>query len=133
MALAKDRNTQMQDAELVPVPVAASAVIYAGALVVANANGYAAPGAVATTLTYLGRAEEYVNNASGGNGAKTVLVRRKKAFLWKNHGADLVTQAAMGKNCYIVDDETVALTNGTNTRSVAGIVLGVSSAGVLVE
>lgn len=133
MALSKDRQTPMQDGETISVPVAANAVLYAGALVVANATGYAAPGSVATTLTYLGRAEESVNNTGGANGAKSVLVRRKKAFYFKNHGADLVTQASLGKVCYIVDDETVAATNGGNTRSAAGVVVGLDSGGVWIQ
>lgn len=133
MALAQDRNTQMKDGEEIAVLVAAGAVIYAGALVVANAAGYAAPGSVATTHTYLGRAEERVDNTGGANGAKSVRVRRGKAFLFKNHGADLVTQASIGKVCYIVDDETVALTTGGATRSAAGIVQAVDASGVWVR
>ena len=42
MPLATDRNTPMKDGELIPVPVAANAKIYGGALVVANATGFAA-------------------------------------------------------------------------------------------
>lgn len=133
MALAADRNTPMKDGELIAVPVAANAKIYAGALTVANATGYAAPGSTATTLTYLGRAEEAVDNTGGADGAKTVQVRRKKAFKFKNSGADAVTQAELGKACYIVDDETVAKTNGTGTRSAAGIVVGVEAGGVWVQ
>lgn len=133
MALTKDRNTEMKDGELVAVPVAADAVIYAGALVVANATGYAAPGSTATTLTYLGRAEEAVDNTGGADGAVTVQVRRGKAFKWGNSGADAVTQAELGKTCYIVDDETVAKTDGTGTRSAAGTVVAVDSDGVWVE
>ena len=133
MALTKDRNTAMKDGEDIAVLVAANAVIYAGALVVANSNGYAAPGSLATTHTYLGRAEESVDNTGGANGAKTVRVRRRKAFLFRNHGADPVTQASLGKLCYIVDDETVAATDGTNTRSAAGTVIGVDSSGVWVQ
>ena len=133
MALTEDRNTPMQDGELIAVPVATTKKIFAGSLVAANASGYATPGAVATTLTYLGRAEEQVDNTTGANGDKTVNVRRKKAFKWKNHGADLVTQAELGKVCYIVDDETVAKTNGTSTRSAAGTVVGIDSDGVWVE
>ena len=49
-------------------------------------SGYATPGAVAATLTYLGRVEEQVDNTIGADGAKTVNVRRKKTFKWKNHG-----------------------------------------------
>jgi hypothetical protein len=133
MALTADRNTTMMSGELIPVPVAANVKIYAGALVAANATGYATPGATATTLTYLGRAEEMIDNTGGADGAKSVLVRRKRAFKFKNSGTDAVTQAELGKVCYIVDDETVAKTNGTSTRSAAGTVVGVESDGVWVE
>ena len=78
-ALTKDRNTQMKDAELIAVPVAAGAVIYGGAMVVANATGFAAPASTALNLTYLGRAEESVNNAAGANGAKTALRAKRGA------------------------------------------------------
>lgn len=133
MALAADRNTPQKDGELIPVPVAADVKIFAGALVAANATGFATPGAVATTLTYLGRAEGLADNTGGADGAKTVIVRRGKAFKFKNAAADLVTQASLGKACYIVDDETVAATNGGNTRSAAGTVVGVESDGVWVQ
>lgn len=132
-ALTADRNTQYKDGDLVLLPVAAGAKAYAGGIAVANANGYVAPGSTATTLTYLGRFDAAVDNTDGANGAKSVLVRRKKAFKWANHGADAVTQADLGKTCYIVDDQTVAKTNGGNTRSAAGIVLGVDADGVWVE
>lgn len=131
MPLTADRNTQMTDGELISVPMAAVKV-YAGGLVAANATGYATPGAVSTALTYLGRAEETVDNSAGNPGDKTVLVRRGKAFKFANSGADAVTQASLGKLCYIVDDLTVALTNGNGTRSPAGIVLAVDTDGVLV-
>lgn len=133
MALNADRNTPFKDGELTLVPVAANAKVYAGALVVANAAGYGAPGSVATTHTYLGRADEFVDNTGGADGAKTVPVRIGKAFKWKNHGADPVTQASLGKDCYVVDDETVAATNGGNTRSAAGKVFLVEADGVWVK
>ena len=131
-ALTADRNTPKKDAELLGFPVAANAKIFAGALVVANATGYAAPGSVATTLTALGRAESFVDNTGGADGAKTVQVSRQKGFKFVNHGADLVTQADIGKSCYIVDDQTVAKTNGGATCSVAGKVLAVEADGVWV-
>lgn len=131
MALAADRNTPMKDGELIAVP-AAAVKLYAGGLVAANATGYATPGAASAVLTYLGRAEETVDNSAGQPGDKTVLVRRGKAFKFKNSGADAVTQAEFGKPCYIVDDETVAKTNGNGTRSPAGTVVGVESDGVWV-
>lgn len=133
MALTSDRNTPYRDGELISVPVAAGVKIYAGSLVVATATGYAAPGSTATTLTYLGRAEEQVDNSAGADGARTVLVRRRKAFLFANSATDAVDQTCVGKPCYIVDDQTVAKTHGTNTRSACGIVLGVGAEGVWVE
>ncbi len=133
MALSQDRNTPFKDGEIIAVPVAASAVIYAGALVVANATGFAAPGSVATTLTYLGRAEEKVDNTGGADGAKTIKVRRKKAFKWKNYGSDALTQADLGKTVYIYDDETVAKTSATDTRSAGGKMVQFEADGVWVE
>lgn len=133
MPLTADRNTPKQAATQIPVPVAAATKIYAGSLVVANATGFAAPGSVATTLTYLGRAAETVDNTAGAAGAKTIRVDRKDAYKFANHAADLVVQADLGKTCYIVDDQTVAKTSGGATRSAAGKVVGIESDGVWVE
>ncbi|MDO6805390.1 hypothetical protein Q4595_23250, partial [Wenyingzhuangia sp. 1_MG-2023] len=93
MALTKDRNTPMQDAEIISVPVAAGVECFAGGLAAATATGYATPGETATTLTYLGRFEEHVDNSSGSAGDVSVVIRRGKAFKWKNSATDAVTQA----------------------------------------
>ena len=131
MALTADRNTPMRSGEIIPVPVAASSKIYAGSIVVANASGYAVKGSKATGLTYLGRAEEQVDNSSGSDGDIHVLVRRNRAFKWKNFATSKVTQAEQGKSCYIEDDETVA--KASAGRSVIGKVLIVEDDGVWVE
>jgi len=131
--LTGDRDTHMKDGELLVIAVAAATKCFAGGLAVANANGYAAPGSTALNLTYIGRFEETVDNTSGANGDLAVKVRRKKAFKFGNSGGDPVTQASLGKVCYIVDDETVAATDGANTRSPAGVVLGIEADGVWVE
>lgn len=130
MALTADRNTPMKDGELIEVPLAANANVFAGGIAVANATGYAAPGSTAANLTYLGRFEAQVDNTGGADGAKSVVVRRGKAFKFKNDGADPVTQASLGKICYIVDDESVAAMDGGSTRSAAGIVFGVDTDGI---
>ena len=46
---------------------------------------------------------------------------------------DAITRAEIGDVCYIVDDETVAKTNGTSTRSAAGTIRDVDAQGVWVE
>jgi hypothetical protein len=118
---------------MVPVLLAAATKVYQGGIAVVNAAGYGVPGSTSTTQTYIGRFEETVDNSGGSAGAKSAMVRRKKAFAWKNSSADPVTQAGLFKDCYIVDDETVAATNGTNTRSKAGKVIAIDSNGVWVE
>lgn len=131
-ALVADRNTQMRATELMPVPIAANVKIFSGALVVANATGFAAPGSTAKGLTYLGRAEDFCDNTGGADGAKTVIVRREKSFKWANLVADAITQARVGHACYIADDQTVAATSGNGARSSAGIVMAVDLDGVWV-
>lgn len=130
--LVADRNTPFKQPLLISVPVAANVRIFAGALVAASAAGLATPGATAATLTYLGRAEEQVDNTGGAASAKSVLVRRGEAFKFANLAADTVTQASLGKLCYIADDQTVAATSAVNTRSAAGLVIGVEADGVWV-
>lgn len=133
MALVQDRATPMRHSDLIAVPVSAGVICYAGGLAVANTDGYAEPGTTANNLTYLGRFEEQANNSGGGDGDKTVVIRRRKAFLFGNHAGDLIDPSSLGKPCYIVDDETVAKGNGGGSRSPAGIVVGVEDNGVWVE
>ncbi len=132
MALSADKKTPMRDGESIELQVAASTVIYAGGMVAKNASGYAVPAADAANLVVMGRAEEYVDNGSGANGDKTVLVRRKKAFKFKNSASNAVTIAHIGGNVYVEDDETVASAGGSN-NIVAGKCIGVDSDGVWVE
>ena len=133
MSLIAGRNTPFKDTQVIAVPMAANVKIYAGAIVCANATGFGTPGATSTTLTYLGRAEDTIDNTGGVDGAKTITVRRKKMFKWNNLAADLVTQADLGKPVFIVDDETVAKSSGGATRSPAGKVLGVDADGVWID
>lgn len=130
-ALVRDRNTAMQLATVLSVALAANAKVFAGGLTVVNASGWGAPGSTATNLTYVGRAEETVDNTGGSNGAKSVPVRRLQAFKWTNDGS--ITQAHLMKTAYIVDDQTVAATDGTGTRSPAGRIVGIEADGVWVE
>lgn len=125
MALSKDRDTKRIAGNNRSIPVAAAKLIYAGALVARDANGRATPGAVATTLRGIGRAGENVDNSAGAAGAVNVLVEAGVFYFKNSTSTDEVTRADIGNDCYIVDDETVAKTNGTNTRSIAGRVFDV--------
>ena len=123
----------MRDGNIISVPVAASVKIYAGALVARDASGDATPGATATGILGLGRGESQADNSSGSAGDISVEVR-KGVFKYENSsGGDEITGAEIGSDCYIVDDQTVAKTDGTSTRSVAGTVFEVEADGVWVK
>ncbi|SDU08631.1 hypothetical protein [Stappia sp. ES.058] len=132
MALIKERQTRMRLPERESHPVAAGVKILAGSLVVLEA-GFARPGRTATGLIALGRAERTVDNTEGAAGEARIEILRKRAFQFDNLDADPVAQADVGTTCFIVDDETVARTDGTGTRSSAGRVVAVDPAGVWVE
>ncbi|WP_027364016.1 hypothetical protein [Desulfotruncus alcoholivorax] len=131
-ALTKDRNTPQRSGEVLALDVAANAEIFAGSLVVLNATGYAAPGSTAVGLKVAGRAEEYVDNSSGADGDAIVRVKRG-VFKFANDIGDPVAQDDLLGTCYIVDDQTVAATDGAGTRSAAGKVIAVEADGVWVE
>jgi hypothetical protein len=100
-------------------PMATATTIPAGALVCRNSSGYAVNASTSATLKTLGVCEKNTVN-SGSNGAKNVRVCRG-VFPFKNSASgDLITIADVGNDCYIVDNETVAKTDDTGARSVAG-------------
>lgn len=131
MPLTQDRNTSMKATDVVVLGLAASTRIFGGSLVMLNAAGFLVPGSTATGLTYAGRAEEFADNTSGAAGAVKTPVRRNKAFKWTNDGS--IVQANLLKTAYVVDDGTVAATDGGGTRSAAGRIVGIDSDGVWVE
>jgi hypothetical protein len=132
VALNAERNTAQRMGDLREEPVAATVKIWAGSLVMRNAAGYLTKGATATNCVGVGRAEATVDN-TGAAGAATVEYR-VGTFLFANSAAgDLIGIADIGKPCFIVDDQTVAKTDGGATRSRAGIVAGIEGAGVWVR
>ncbi|CAN5129881.1 hypothetical protein BH10PSE8_BH10PSE8_01010 [soil metagenome] len=132
-ALAADRTTPSRKGEYLDLPAAAAKKFYAGALGALDAAGRATPGANATTLKGLGRVEAYVDNSAGAAGDVKVRIRMG-CFRWANSASgDLITAADIGANAYIVDDQTVAKTDGGTTRSIAGKIVDVDAQGVWVR
>jgi hypothetical protein len=131
-ALAKDRNTPYRRGDVFAPPVKGATLIYSGSLVCVDAGGFAVPGATALGLRAVGRAEARADNSAGVDGAIRAKTWRS-IFRWENSAAgDAITQADVGNDAYIVDDQTVAKTNGTNTRSRAGVIVDVDDLGVWV-
>lgn len=131
MALSADRGTPERAGDVYEFTPNSGAVIYRGALVALNAGGFLVPGSTSTTLKAVGRAETGTADINAPTGRVKV---RRGVFRFKNSASsDAITDADWGANVYIVDDETVAKTNGSTTRSVAGICRGVDADGVWVE
>ncbi|GEO82277.1 hypothetical protein [Pararhodospirillum oryzae] len=126
-ALTSDRDTPSRDGKTYGYPIKAGAVIFAGALVMLDADGWAVPASEATTLTPAGRA---ARSATGGatDGAATVVVERG-VFRWANAGD--ITRAHLGDPAHAVDDQTVAAT--ATGRSACGVIRDIDSLGVWVE
>jgi hypothetical protein len=128
-----DRNTPRMQGDIKFMAMAASALIHGGSIVMRSATGYATKGATALGYRGAGMAMERVDNSAGAAGDLSISVR-EGTFRFANSAAgDAIVDDDMGKHCYIVDDQTVAKTNGANTRSVAGVVAGVDDQGVWVN
>ena len=133
VALISERNTRFRLGDIRVEPVAAAVKIFGGSLIMRNAAGFLTKGATAVGAIGVGRADATVDNIAGAAGAVSVEYRTG-SFLFTNSAAgDLITIADIGKPCFIVDDQTVAKTDATATRSRAGIVDGVENAGVWVR
>lgn len=120
MALTADKKTEYTEGVELSIPVDDGDKIYAGAMVCVNADGYAVPGSDAAGLIFKGISREYVDNSLGLDGAKNVTVRRRGLF--KMTFATAITQANVGDNVFIVDDETVDLAGNVTHDIFVGII-----------
>lgn len=114
-------------------PAPAGITVHAGAMVVRDAAGNIAPATTATGRIGVGRAEKSADNATGGIGAVQVEFVPGTFRFDNSGGADLVGPTEIGKLVYAVDDQTVAKTSATNTRSPAGVVDMIDALGVWVR
>ncbi|WP_420996234.1 hypothetical protein ACKI2N_002530 [Cupriavidus sp. 30B13] len=132
--LTTDRNTTNRAGIDFEFPVAANTKIFAGAIAaIDTATATATKGGTATTLKAVGIAQATADNTGGAAGAIRVRVRRGVWHVANSAAADQITLADVNTDCYLVDDQTVAKTNGGNTRSIAGKVRDVDETGVWVE
>lgn len=98
--------------------------IFQGAIVVIDSvDELAKPGVTATTLTAVGVARDQADNTGGADGAISVEVKQG-TFRFDNNG-DTISHNDIGATCYIVDDQTVDLTDGGASRSPAGVIVDV--------
>jgi hypothetical protein len=129
--LTADRNTPRLEGDLRRGTLGASQSVFAGAILMRNASGDLIEGATATGAVGVGVAQERVASTAAG---ATQVTYRPGTFRFANSAAaDAITKADIGAVAWIVDDQTVARTSGTNTRSPAGVIDSIDPQGVWVR
>lgn len=116
-------------------PIAADTLILKGTMVALDSSGRAqeantiANGAVAA----VGKASATYDNTGGSAGAMDVEVEFGVfGWLTKTGGGDDIAADDVGKVCYMVDNQTVALTSDSSARGIAGFVTEVREGKVYV-
>lgn len=118
-ALTEDRGTLKKFSRLRTLEAAGT--IYAGAIVAVNSAGKAVSASDAANLKVIGCAQ---NAAISGENVSV----EEGCFAYDGTG---ITNADIGKTVYVVDDQTVSLSGGTN-GVIAGTVYDVDPEGVWV-
>jgi hypothetical protein len=134
-ALTTERNSQFYGLNPArrTIPMRAGVKIFKGAMVAIDSSGNAMPAGLLAggTVRVVGVANATFDNTSGAAGAVEVEAT-SGVFKMVNNSGELVTRASVGAACFVLDDNTVSLTNATSTRATAGIVQQVDSDGVRV-
>lgn len=118
-ALTADRQTKSR-VGADPHPVAASEIIYKGAIVCINAAGNLIAAADAAGNQVMGVAAEHADNSAGSAGDVSCAVESGRSFLLTASGMALTD---VGSTVYITDDNlvtTTAPTNGTRVGRITG-------------
>lgn len=126
-AATASRNTPTRNGDLIPLIVATGGQVFQGCMGAVNSTGKGVAAITATNITVVG----VVDRDAGPN--EQFNARRVVAPFNNSTSTDEITNADIGKDCYCVDDNTVAKTNGTNTRVRAGKVFLVDEYGVWVD
>lgn len=132
MPLSADRRTPRLEGDEREGRLAANQTVFTGALLMRDADGNLRRGAAAANMVGVGRAEAPA--VSGATAGVTPVRWRPGTFRFANStGADALTNADIGKVCWIADDDRVARTSASSTRSRAGVVEMVDDQGVWVR
>lgn len=130
-ALTQPRNTPELMGRLRQAGLAAAVNVFAGALLMRQADGNVAPAAPGAGKVGCGLAQASVDNTAGAAGARRVELVAGTFRFANAAAADAVTAAEIGRLCYAHDDQTVGKT--ATGRSPAGIVEGLDELGVWVR
>ncbi|MCK9195446.1 MAG: hypothetical protein M0P16_00515 [Syntrophales bacterium] len=118
-ALTQDKKLEYKEGVEVPVPIKTLTEIFAGSFLCVDATGWGVPGDDAAGLIFQGISRTYVPSTSG-NGSATAIARRRG--LVKATLATAITQANVGDNVFLVDDQTVDLIGNVNNGIFCGVI-----------
>lgn len=117
-------------------PVKANVKVLKGTIVCLDSAGRAMPGGTAASgcVTAMGKASATINNLTGSElggaaGAADVEIECGIHFWENSGGGDEIAADDVGLPCYVVDNQTVALTSDSGARVVGGIITEVTAAG----
>lgn len=117
-------------APLKPWLAAANQQFWAGGTIVVKSDGFAYVGVTGTGQKIPGVCAFDLDTTGLADGAAQVKLTGGTIGVFENSAAaDLIAEDDVGKRCYLVDDETVALTDGGGTRSDAGMIFDVDADG----
>ena len=133
-AMPRERKTKKLGEQtivsLLGLPIKGATKVLAGALIALDA-GFVVSASEKVGLIALGIAEETVDNTIGLDGSLFVKVRQGTFLVFDLGGADAIVQADVGKDLYLVDDQTVSKSDGGGKRSRAGHLMGVEPGGMV--
>jgi len=117
--------------------IAASVAIYCGAMLSMDSSGYIRPARATASDKVLGVASRAIPSQAGAgapaDGGKVLVESDGYHRMGNSATVDAITNAHVGRTCFVVDDQTVALTSAGGTRPRAGRVHKVDSTGVYVD
>lgn len=119
--LTQDKKIERTDGVELPFPVKEAANIFAGALVATDATGYLVRGSDTAALVFQGFAIEHRDNSDGQSGDIVCTVRRRGLI---KCGIAAAGQDDVGKNVFLVDDQTVGLAATTTHDIFCGTIAG---------
>ena len=124
-ATATDRDTKRSDGKLKSVKIS-NVKVPKGVLTCINTSGHVTNGADTASFLFAGVSYEMVDNSAGSAGAKEIRVEKTGEHTFAYNGGD-AAQAVVGKECYIVDNQTVdddalATTNDIKCGVIAEII-----------
>lgn len=124
------RNTNRRTADRISLLVDTGVTVYAGTmLAVLTTTGEAVSGGAASSGNVVGVAEDTVT----GDGVQRVEARAGCFHFFNSASTDQIAAGDIGGIAYVVDNQTVAKTDNSGARKIAGAIVDVDANGVWVE